>query len=101
MDTHYFFISATPFKGHIAIKLGKQCIVTAHANVPAGVNAGPTLADDNAAGCHVLAVMAFHTKPFGSTVATIAGTTHAFLMCKQLEVKPHLSHPLMQNRKLI
>src|SRR5213082_965631 len=68
----------------IAIDQGEQGVVAANANVIAGFDLCAALANNDATGGNHLSIIAFHSKHFGVTVPTIAGTTHTFFMCHGL-----------------
>src|SRR6478672_1015259 len=67
---------------------GEQGVVTATADVGAGVEVGAALADDDLAGLDDLAAEALHTQVLGVGVATVASGRSALLMC-------HCSRPFL------
>src|SRR5437868_6884691 len=71
-------------KFDIAVDQGEQRVVTAHADMIAGLDLGAALANNNATCCNQLSIKAFYTEHLGVAVPAIAGTTHTFFMCHDL-----------------
>ncbi len=61
------------FKDDLAVHEGEECVVSAHADVGAGVELGAALANQNAARSHDLAGKALHAEPLGIAVAAVLG----------------------------
>ena len=69
------------FKLHRAIDLGKQGVVTTHADIVAGMELRAALTNDDAAGIDCSVTKNLHTKTLGLGITTVAGRTAALFMC--------------------
>src|SRR5581483_8214758 len=59
-------------------------MIAAYANIIAGLDFGTALANDDAACCHQLSIVAFYAEHLGFAVASIARAAHTFFMCHVL-----------------
>src|SRR6266700_1096118 len=84
VDADFASLTGVVAELDIAIDQGEQSVVAANANVIAGFDLCAALANNDATGGNYLSIIAFHSKHFGVTVPTIAGTTHTFFMCHGL-----------------
>jgi len=69
------------FEGHHTISFGKEGIVTAPPDVPARVEFGAPLPDDDSPGSDLLAAVPLYAKTFRVAVSTVSARTYAFFMC--------------------
>lgn len=66
---------------HLAVGLGEQRVVTAHAHVHARTILGAALAHDDIAGVHLLAAVEFDAETFRLGIAAVTGAAACFLVC--------------------
>src|SRR6185295_12637269 len=73
-------------EAHVAVGLGEERVVDAQAHVGARLEAGPALADQDAAGGDELAAEALHPQHLGIRVAAVAGAADALLVRHRLDL---------------
>ena len=78
-------VAAQPLEADNAVGRGIQRVVTADANIHAGVNVRPTLADQNIAGQNMLSVSPLGPQTLALGVTAVLGGTNALLMGKELK----------------
>ena len=77
-------ILAQTLKADHAGRLGEQGVVTAAADIHAGVNVGPALADEDVAGQNVLTVGALGPEALALGITAILGGTNALFVGEEL-----------------
>src|SRR5688572_6434803 len=66
---------------HLAVGLGEDRVVLAHAGIDARVELAAALPHDDVPRNHVLAAEVLDAEALGGRVAAVAGTATCFLMC--------------------
>ena len=72
---------AAGLKGYHSIYLGKESIVSTQAHIPAGMELGATLPNDDAASLDRLSTISLHAKKLRVAVPTVAAGAYTFFMC--------------------
>ena len=80
-DVHKGFVALLLLKFHDAVALGVQGVILAHADVLARIVLRAALTHDDVASDSGLSTEKFHSESFAFRLATVVGTTNAFLVC--------------------
>ena len=78
---HIGFVALLLLKFHDAVALGLQGVILAHDDVLTGIVLRAALTDDDVASDSGLSTEKFHSESFAFRLATVVGTTNAFLVC--------------------
>jgi hypothetical protein len=79
-DTNTLSRLANAFKLHNACGKCKECVVTADANIDAGMKLCAALTHEDVAGEYYLTAKAFNPEALGITFAAVSRTSAAFFM---------------------
>lgn len=81
-DAHYFTLwRALDAEIDLAVDLGEQRVVLAHANILTGMNSRAALTNDDTSSRNQFAAKSFYPQAFGIRITTVSGTAACFLMC--------------------
>lgn len=80
IDTDPLFLATEIFKGHDAIYLGKQGVISASTNVGSRMNLGTNLSNQDTPGRDTLSTKPFYSPSLPCTIATISGTAARLFM---------------------
>ena len=78
---HRAAVEASLLEGYHAVHEGIECVVTAHADVLAGIVLRATLANDDVTSNAVLTTKNLHTESLCCRLAAVLRTTYTFFMC--------------------
>ena len=80
-NIHKGFVALLLLEFHNAVALSVQGVILAHADVLARIVLRAALTDDDVASDSGLSTEKFHSESFTLRLATVVGTTNAFLVC--------------------
>jgi hypothetical protein len=83
-DAYLLLFPAKTMETHFAVCQSEKRIVSAYADIGAGMYLGASLANDYAARENELTIRAFDSKPFRLAVAAVPGAAHSLFMREQL-----------------
>jgi len=86
MDTYLFPGFPVTLEYHLPVYQGKKGVISAHADIGAGMELRSMLADNDISRNHVLAAKPFDSKALTSGIASVPRTSNTFFMC-------HISTP--------
>jgi len=79
-DGHALAIASGPLVANFAIRLGKQGVITALANVDTRMNTGAALSYKNGARIYFFPAKTLHAQALGIAVTPVSGTTDTFFV---------------------
>jgi hypothetical protein len=81
MDADPFSVFSPTFEGHYPVFFGKKGVVLSQSDIFTGMEPGPYLSHQDAAGLDNLTAKPFYSKTLTGAIPAVSGTSTGFFMC--------------------